>query len=194
MPSKVEMCNNSLQKIGVDSILDLTDASEAARRCNQRFDTLLHSLLCIVPWTFAMARQQLAANVATPAFEFAYQHTLPSNCLQVLDDYNDYAYRVEGGYIFSNSTPIKLIYTKIITDMNELSALFVEMFQFSLAEELAMPLTGSAALQDRMERKLRIATRLARAKDAQQGTPYKMDDGEWINVRYGNNQSNKVLS
>lgn len=194
MPSKVEMCNNALQEIGASTILDLTDNTEAARQCNLRFDTLLKSLLCLAPWTFAMARKQLAANVDTPAFEFAYQHTLPANCLQVLDDYNDYPYRVEGRYIFSDSTPIKLIYTRTITDMNELSPLFVEVFQLSLAKKICMTLTGSASLYDRVSGDLKTAMRVARSKDAQQGTPYALDEGDWLNVRATGSTSNKVLS
>ncbi len=194
MPSKVDMCNNALQKIGVKAILDLLDDTEQARKCNIRFDSLLDSLLCIAPWTFAMARLQIAANSTAPAFEYSYRHTLPSDCLQVLDDYNDYPYRVEGNYIFSDSSPIKLIYTKRITDMNRLSALFVEMFQDQLAMELAIPLAGSASLRQAMGEDLRVSKKLARSKDAQQGTPKDIADGEWITIRSKGNLSNKVLS
>lgn len=193
MPSKVEMCNNALQELGDKSILDLTDNTERARQCNQRFNTLLDSLLCLVPWTFAMERLQLASDVDTPAFEFTYKHTLPSDCLQVLGDYNDYPYRVEGNYIFSDSSPIKLIYTRRIDDMNELSSLFVEMFQLALAKKLCMTLTGSAALYDRIKEDLRMAMKVAKSKDAQQGTPYALNEGEWLNIRSTGTGSNKVL-
>ncbi len=194
MPSKVDMCNNALQKIGVRTILDLLDDTEQARQCNIRFTQLLESLLCITPWTFAMAREQLAADSVAPAFEYAYRHRLPSDCLQVLDEYNNYPYRVEGKFIFSDSSPVKLIYTKRITDMNELSPLFIEMFQDQLAMELAIPLAGSASLRQAMAEDLRLSKKLARSKDAQQGTPKKIADGEWITIRNNGNLSNKVLS
>lgn len=103
--SVVDVCNSALQKVGAASIMSLTDNSREARACNLAYDSNRRDELRKHYWNFAMKRVALAPDVTAPAFDFAYQFTLPSDCLRIMlpnDAYLDWV--VEGRKILTNAT------------------------------------------------------------------------------------------
>ncbi len=183
MANKVSMCNAALTKLGVDRITALTDDTEAGRVCSVRFQEILEYMLERYDWTFATGRAQLAALSDAPDFEYTYQFQLPTDCLHVRSEYNDYPYKKEGRLLLADSTPLQIIYTKNVTDMNELSPGFREAFAFYLASELAVPLVGSRALSETKRAEYKLTFGSAIAKDAQQDTQPEQDVGDWISIR-----------
>ena len=86
MPSVVDICNNALVDLGASSIVSLTEDSKAARLCNQRYDSIRDTVFRFHPWNCLINRASLAADAVAPAFEYAFQYTLPTDpyCLRVL--------------------------------------------------------------------------------------------------------------
>ena len=97
MASVVEICNNALNQLGASTILSLTEDSKNARLCNARYESIRNAVFRSHTWNCLMARQEIAADTATPVWGWANQFTLPSDCLRVItiSDY-DYDYKVEG--------------------------------------------------------------------------------------------------
>lgn len=89
MATAVDVCNLALSHFGEQKInaLDAGEAAtnENAARCLVYYDQARAELLERQSWTFARTRTALTKEVATPPFDWSYQHTLPTNCLRVLE-------------------------------------------------------------------------------------------------------------
>lgn len=81
--SQIDVCNNALMKIGSASITSLLDNSREARACSNAYDARRRAELRKHFWNFAMKRAVLAPDNFTPAFDFAYQFSLPVDCVRV---------------------------------------------------------------------------------------------------------------
>jgi len=118
-----------------------------------------------------------------PAFGFTYMHPLPSDCLHVQGEFNNFDFAVENGYLLSDLEFPKIYYTKQITDYADLSAVFRRALTLALARDACIPLKGSVSLQERLEKRAEGAWRSAKARDAKEGTPQKQAEGSWITDR-----------
>jgi hypothetical protein len=152
MASVVEICNNALNQLGASTILTLTEDSKNARLCNARYESIRNAVFRSHTWNCLMARQELAADTATPVWGWANQFTLPSDCLRVItiSDY-DYDYKIEGRKIMANVSPIKLQYIKLVTDPNEYDTLLTETISAALAADIAFAVTANATLVTTMK-------------------------------------------
>jgi hypothetical protein len=185
--NETSICNGGLIEIGGPTITSLTEDSEAARLCNERFDQILDEELEKGEFSFSIYRAQLAALSTAPAFGYTYQHQMPADpyCLRVLTEYDDNEFKVEGRLLLSDSTPLKIRYIGRPDDLSELSASFVRALSFRIAALLAIPIRGSGKLRDRMWAEYELAFDLAESKDSQQGTPDEQADGSWLDDRGG---------
>lgn len=120
-----------------------------------------------VNWKFATTRAQLAKFATDPAFgEYSYQHTLPNNCvriIQTVDERGDrivYPYRREvhiatksGGrqiatpVILTNEKIVRVKYVVKIDDTNQWPARFVEVVYLKGAFLLSQPLKMDKDMQ-----------------------------------------------
>ena len=150
MASRVEIVNMALALIGADSIMDMTDEIESARKANAMYTIVRDEVLRSHPWAFATKRASLAALAAAPAYEYQYQYEVPIDCLRVLAVSEDTdgdtveEYEKEGNCILSDSGTIYIKYTARITDEGLFDALFTSAFSIRLASALAFPLADSA--------------------------------------------------
>ena len=111
MASVVQMCNSALNQLGAASITALTDNSKNARLCNERYPTVRDAVFRSHPWNCLIKRQTLAQDATAPTWGFAYQFTLPSDCLRLLglNAYNS-DHKVEGRKVLCNESSIKIVY------------------------------------------------------------------------------------
>jgi hypothetical protein len=174
MASDVDICNSALNMIGASNIISLTEDSRAARVCNQRYAFVRDAVMRAHPWNCLVTRTSLAADSDTPAFEFDYQHTLPTDpyCLRVLRPQDpDTVFRVEGRKIISSTTPFKMIYVARITDPNEYDQLLIESIAARLAADVSYALVNSASLSQMLMATYDSKLSEARFVDATEGTP-----------------------
>jgi len=202
MASKVEIINRALTKLGETRILSPTDNVKPAREANSIWDTVLKDELRAHPWNFAIKRDQIAADVATPSFEFAYQYTKPSDCLRFVQigDFWVYWnntirytyelnpqtwYKIEGNKILTDlGAPLKVRYIQDITDPQQFDASFVEALACRLARELAEPLTQSNTKKRDAVLEYREAMKMAKRNDAIEDPPEPIPEGDWIYARF----------
>lgn len=200
MPSRVDVINRALIKLGTPTVADPSEDSEQAIKAGLVFDSLLLAELRRNPWSFAVTRALLAPLATKPAYEWAYQYQLPADFVRVvqINDYWDFAgvreatdaptvpYALESGMILTNFTaPLKLRYVRnVSSDPNSWDAAFIEAFACRLAEELSETLTKSATKKAVMQNDYREGIREAKRVNAIELPPVPLPDNSWITGRY----------
>lgn len=185
MPSVVDLCNRALDKLGHKPITSLGDGNTAANMLTRTWPIVRDALLREHPWNFAVSRATTAPDAAAPAWGYTYQHTLPTDCLKLLDvdslAYPDY--QIEGGKILTNDDTLNIVYLRQVTDPNEYDPLFVELAASRLAYELAERLTQSNAKIEKAAAEYQEARRVAYLQDAQENPPVVDERDDWLTAR-----------
>ena len=194
--SVVQIVNNALVKIGANAILTLTEDSEAARAANLIYEQVRDACIRDHVWNFAVNRVELAQNSGAPAFGFAYQYNVPSDCLRVLQMENmDMFYKIEGGKLLTDEGTAKILYLARVEDVNLFDAMFVEALSARLAAELSVTLSESNTLYSNMMEMYQRKILDARSMDAQEsGGQDEIVADTWLSSRinYGGNQTVSV--
>lgn len=176
MASKTKIANLALIKIGAGRITDITENTEAAKLANEIFDDMVEEVAVEGPWTSCVTRQELAVNVATPAYEFTYQFTLPTDpyCLKVLSINEDiagtYPFKVEGRKLLTTVNTLKIKYIFRNLDTGTYDPMFKRALVFRLAAELAYPLTANRTMAAQMTEMYNKVVQDGLAIDNQQGS------------------------
>lgn len=153
MASNVEIGNSALHLLGEDSINAFTDDSVPAKLMNAEFGNTRDALLREHPWKFAIKRVQLGQLATGPLYGFTYAYQLPGDCLRVLDadiDEDDKPWKIEGRTLTTDATAVKIRYLAQVTDPAQFDGSFMGCLAARLAMELAVPITNSLGLFDRM--------------------------------------------
>jgi hypothetical protein len=79
--TQVSICNKALILLGAESITSFADGSLSAAACSNIYPEVKATTLALYPWSFSIAKIQLARDTATPNTEYTYQYVLPSDLL-----------------------------------------------------------------------------------------------------------------
>lgn len=177
----VDCCNSALQRVGAATIASLSDNSPEARACVLAYETNRRDELRKHPWNFAIKRVVLAPDAATPAFEYEYQFTLPTDCLRILrSSQYDLDWRVEGRKILTNSSnPLNLRFIADITDPTQWDASFYSVCAIALAVDICERLTQSNTKKQLLLQEYNEAVRIARRMDAFESGPDEGPEDLW---------------
>lgn len=186
--SEIEICNLALTRIGHSMITALSEASVEASLCKLHYAMTRDVVLRAHPWNFAIRRVMLAQDTDTPAFEYEYQYSLPSDFLKVVRtdlDAEGYSvdYRIESRKLLTSEGTIGIEYIAQITDVAQFDALFVDCLAARLAAEIGQKLSDNAALVRTAWEVYGEKIREARSVDAQEGTPRDIIADEWLTAR-----------
>lgn len=189
--SEVDICNLALGWLGGNRIttIDGTENSTEAILCRANYKSSRDVAMEARNWTFSLDRATLAPLSVAPAFEYSHQFLLPADCMKVrqvgaeptLKD--NLKWEKEGKYILCDSSLIYVKYTKRITDVGLFSPNFVQSVAARLAADIAIPLTDSKTLMDRMEAKYINSLDVAGGADGSQGINVAVVSNELIRVR-----------
>lgn len=181
----VGICNSALSQLGDTTILSLSDTSVVAKLCNRYYAESRDECLSLNPWNFAKTRATLQQNVTAPNWGYDYAYTLPSDCIQVtkMKDDDLYEYKIEGRNLVTDASTVKILYVAQITDVGNMPAWFKRLVTAHLAHKLAMPITNSGSVMDRMYQKYKDAEMDAFSADAQEGTQETLQYDDLINYR-----------
>ena len=183
--SEVQICNNALIKLGADTITSLSDDTKPARLCNQMYSILRDDLLRAHPWNFAITRLGLAQLSTTPAFEYAFEYQLPSDCLRVLRIKARRAeYRIEGRKLLTDETTVELVYIKKVTDVSQFDSTFSDTLALKLASEIAYNITNSTTVAQSMVELFERRFRRAKMSDAQEDSLYLLQTDTFTDGRF----------
>tara|TARA_R110000822_G_scaffold225088_1_gene357934 strand:- start:2003 stop:2605 length:603 start_codon:yes stop_codon:yes gene_type:complete len=182
--SEVQIVNNALIKIGASAILSLTENSEAARAANVIYEQVRDASIRDHIWNFAVTRVELAQSATAPAFEFAYQYPLPSDCLRVLQmESSSMVFKIEGRKLLTDEGTAKILYLSRVEDVNLFDPMFVEALSARLAAELAITLAESNSLYQNMMEMYQRKLGDARSVDAQESGYAEVIADTWLDSR-----------
>ena len=193
--SDIAIANRALTKLGVARIISFGDNNEQARALQSMYALIRDSELRAYTWNFSIKRASLAALVDAPAFDWARQFQLPSDCLRLLwagefypgPNLSDFSnskwkeYEVEGRNIMSNlPAPLKIRYVAQITDPTFFDPLFSEALACKLAVELAESMTTSSTNRQMAWDEYRQAMSKALRSDAIETPTDSIADDTWM--------------
>jgi hypothetical protein len=111
--SLVGIYNMALVPLGVDRIMDPSEETQQARKCNEIYPYLRDDELSGHPWNFATVQVQCALTTETPLFDYVYAYQLPSDCLRIIKIYEDEdAYQIIGDKIYTDVSSLYIEYIK----------------------------------------------------------------------------------
>ena len=182
--NNIEICNAALSRVGAPFISALTDTDKRSKLCNLMYDRVRKKLLRSHPWNFAMKRAELVNNGIEPAFGYSNEFALPSDYLRAISsEHSDDEYKIEGNYLRTNETEVKLLYIADIEDTEAFDVMFDELFALTLAFELSYSLVQSVSLKQGIASELVSMLRTTRSIDAQEGTPDDFEFDVWLDAR-----------
>lgn len=169
--STVEIVNMAIVPLGVRPIAALDEGTKAATLANEIFDTERDATLQAHEWNFAVKRVSLAKLAAAPAFGFASQFQLPSNCLRVVEVSPQGPYKREGNIILSHEAALFCRYIRQVTSPSEWSPMFKSVLAARLRWKMAYALTESVTKEGAAAKEFEALLSEARTIDSQESGP-----------------------
>lgn len=157
------------------------DTPQAAAAAEQ-YPIALDMALEVYDWSFARSVQMLAGVLSLPAgmaadLELPNVFALPEECLQVRRvEPRDARWRVDGAFIRSDAAaPLKVTYTRRLTDESRIPATFCTFVAYQLAELIGPEWQGNEAVLERIGKALAKHRAQAMKNDAQTASLERYD-------------------
>jgi len=206
--TKLKLYNNAIRNCEQTPISALTEVVEPRLRCDDFYDDVLVWILEQQFWRSAMRTVQIDLNESLdPAFAYDYGHDLPTDFVrkQVIssDEFLKYpideqiggsSYLMEGGVIWTNSTPIYMRYVSNDSsyglDLTAWTDGMAEAFGYELAARVAPFLTGSTEKANELHETALAKAGRAGTFDSLQQTTARIREGNWSQTRFRGRGSN----
>ena len=188
------IANRALQLVGAGTIMNLTDNTPEARECTRAYDYCRRAELRKNTWNFATTRAVLAPDAVAPAFDYAYQFTLPVDCVRVVMT-NDPSldWKQEGHKLLTNSaqspygvslsgttgTVLNLTYVADVQDPTLFDPLFCETLSAAMAVAICERLTQSNQKKTDAQQTYARAMDDAYHADSLESLPVDAPDDDW---------------
>ena len=140
------------------------------------------------PWNCAVKRVALAPDVALPAFDWAFQFTLPNDYMRTLsvgEAGAEIEFKIESGKLLCDEYPARLRYIWRNENPGTWDDMLVWAMTVSMKAVMAYPITQSASLAQVVDDALKDVLKQARAVDGQDDTPETFGDTPLLNARFG---------
>lgn len=186
MASVVYICSAALLELGARPINSLTESSEHARLCAGLWPIVRDDVLRSHPWNCAIKRTIVAADSDAPAYDYAYQFTLPSDWLRTLSvgEYGaESDYKAEGRKILCDDATLKLRYVYRNEDPETYDAMLVRAMTLAMSARMAYAVTQSSSQHQLALQVLDQHMKRCRAVDGQDDPPETLGDFALINSR-----------
>jgi len=189
-----KICNMAILHVGGNKISSINDNSVEAIACEVQYEIARDYVLGDKDWTFATSRAEIVQNAVDPVFGYQSSFTLPSDCIRVIEVFEDAnAFRnhenplswerEENSVSADTSGSVFIRYIKRIEAPARFSAGFVNALAHYLAYKLAIPIAQNKGLQtDLMNLYLRALKDAANA-DGLQGRSQRIRSSRLISAR-----------
>lgn len=197
---KNTICNMALAHVAVGvRLLDVdTEPGVEAQNCRLFYEPSIKILLEMQVWDFAKRQVQLQ-DLGTPPDEWQYRYAYPNNCALALRIINPYArnpnreqripYQIVnrtdsyGKAILTDQEDAILEFNESITDPTLFSATFAYGLSLFIASNIAMPLSVSDGIRDRVRRDYLGWMAEASSLSLRQSQEDKEPESEYLAVR-----------
>lgn len=158
MPSKTDIANMALHRVGALRIMDLNDAdSKSARVLRDFFEPAIREVGRLAEWQCLKDRAELGQLATAPAFGWDYAYQLPATFLRLVK-LNGVSYRgepgdnheIEGRTLLTDEESAKIEFIAYKEDTADYDPLFIKAIVSKLAAEIAVPLRQDEALAARL--------------------------------------------
>lgn len=189
MPSRTDICNQALSRIGIKKQIALIDSpterSEEAIQCRLWESSCRQVALQAYDWNCARRRQALALTGGTAPTNWTYEYAYPANCLAVRclvlpgvpwprkDQKSGVTF--EAGYsgsvrvIYSDTQNAEAIFTFDLLDYNGFPPSLISAIVYLLASEIAIPLSLKPDMAAQARQAYGLLLRSASMADANEG-------------------------
>lgn len=139
--SDVALASNAMLLLGGKTIASFTDGSTEAQIASNLFEHSYKAVLSEHRWRFAVKQEKLARLSQKPEALFTYQFQMPTDILYLIRTIDTQRYEIYGDKLYSNSLEITVEYVfRVASD--KIPSYFAKMFEYYLAFQFAIPLTG----------------------------------------------------
>lgn len=189
MPSKVDLCNSALRKIGESAIIALDNNTLWGQRCNSALPEIIDDVLRMDFWRCCIGRAQIPKLSQEPIGEFNAEYPLPADCIRVaaikINRYNQWS--IEQNSILCNvESPLEIMYVKRIDDPNVYTAELYQLMAMRLAVEL-MPYATTSSQRKGELYEIYMAKQIQAININSHDNPVnRLDETTWIDARYSN--------
>lgn len=158
MPSKTDIANMALHRVGAQRIMDLNDAdSKSARVLRDFFEPAIREVGRLAEWQCLKDRATLTQLAVAPLFGWTYAYELPVTFLRLVK-LNGVAYRgepgddheIEGRTLLTDALTADIEFIAYKEDTADYDPLFVKVIVAKLAAEIAVPIRQDEALAARL--------------------------------------------
>jgi hypothetical protein len=196
MPSKTEIANMALHRVGAQRIMDLNDQdSKSARVVRDFFEPAICEVGRLAEWQCLKDRATLGQLATAPAFGWTYAYQLPATFLRLVKlngvDYRGQPgddHEIEGMTLLTDATEAKIEFIAYKEDTAGYDSLFVKAVVAKLAAEIAVPIRQDEGLAARlMEEFERLALPKGRLKTAGERRLMRFDpaaESSFVNSRF----------
>jgi len=180
--TRVSLASNALLLLGHTEIASFTENTTGATLASNLYETSYFSVLTTHRWRFATKKADLARKTKTPKNSYEYMFALPSDLLYLINtDTADY--EVYGDSVYTNSATLSIDYIYKVKE-DSLPPYFIKMFEFFLAAQFALPITGDLAKTAAMEKAYFHQLRLAKFADSSQRPADSFRSNPYVEARY----------
>lgn len=194
MASKVGIINRAFYHLGVSRIDNPEQGEPQSVAIEDVYTPDLESLLSLHEWKFAIKWQvlpKLVEGSGSPYWKYGFEvPTSPFQKIRVIDvrrvgdDCLINHYDFNGGVIMCNYSDIYIKYLAFVTNPNEMSPLFRELFSIKLAMSICIPMTNSLQLMGQLENKYEIVEQQAISVDTADDALDPLPQSEWVTEFY----------
>lgn len=194
MKSKSEICNLALSRLGdKKTVNDIdTPTTQTEKIFHKWYDVTRRSALRRLMPSFARIRKKWAKSDFAPDFGYKFAYKYQSNCLKIIgignmdEPITDYV--VEGGYVLTNTDFKDGLPVRYVADINDISCfddVFIELFTYLLAYNVAAEVTESASMIKYIGDIIPIKTAELVALTSQENKPFILTNSRLHNTRLG---------
>lgn len=172
--------------LGADTINSFSDESDRAKLVSNLWPNALEAILRSHPWNCAIKRVRLAPDVAVPAFAYAYQFSLPADCLRILsigEKGENPEFEIEARKVLFDESLLNVRYIYKNEDIATWDALLVQAAEAYMGMTCAYPITKSASMFDAMANLWKLKLQQARTIDGSENPPEEFGDFPLLNAR-----------
>lgn len=194
MVSKIDICNLALAQLGQEPITSLTQSDERARRLNLFYEPVKQEVLRTHNWAFAAAEEPLAL-LETREHPLPYVYQYPLDALYIRRVFRPGSGRQNGLFrevyiqagniraLKSNISNASAEYTRNVGDENLFDPAFIKAFSLALAADLAVALTGDAALSRQILQKYTLSLDEARRSNMSEEMAERVASSAFVEAR-----------
>lgn len=187
MTLSVNIVNQALMELGVDSITTINDETMQASLANRVYDGIVDRVIAHGYFPSTIKRSSLAQLTTTPSFGYSYEYQLPSDCLRVVSvnecSIGDVEYKIENNKLLTDESSIKIRYVARLENESEMDPFLKEVLIYTLAFKMCMPLTQDKQLKREMAAYLKEARDAAEAHAGVQGSAEELGYSDVLNLR-----------